>query len=200
MKKEEEKNDYLSQEQGQKLVRLARRTIEKKLGQAPAQEELQSSEQTLDEDIFKVHCGNFVTLKMDTALRGCIGSLEGHVPLAQGVSENAINAAFKDPRFPPMTKEELQRVNIEVSILTEPKPFDYSDSEDLIAKLRPHVDGVIIRKGYATATFLPQVWEQLPNPKSFLNHLCLKAGLGADAWRKEKLTVFTYQVQYFEEK
>ena len=84
-------------------------------------------------------------------------------------------------------------------MLTEPQSLFYDGADDLIAKLRPNVDGVILRKGYASATFLPQVWEQLPKPEAFLTHLCLKAGLSADAWRKSQLEVQTYQVQYFEE-
>ena len=91
-------------------------------------------------------------------------------------------------------------LDIEVSILTEPLPLAYRDSQDLIRKLRVNVDGVIIRKGHASATFLPQVWEQLPRPENFLNHLCMKAGLPADAWKHSELEVLTYQVQYFEEK
>jgi AmmeMemoRadiSam system protein A len=94
----------------------------------------------------------------------------------------------------------LDRTQIEVSILTEPLPLAYQDSQDLIQKLRVNVDGVIIRKGHASATFLPQVWEQLPQPENFLNHLCMKAGLPADAWKDSELEVLTYQVQYFEEK
>ena len=112
---------------------------------------------------------------------------------------NAINAAFHDPRFPPLSERELEKVDIEVSILTEPQPLEYADGEDLLTKLRVNVDGVIIRKGHASATFLPQVWEQLPDPEDFLEHLCMKAGLSSNAWRNTKLDVLTYQVQYFEE-
>jgi len=90
-------------------------------------------------------------------------------------------------------------VDIEVSILTEPKLLEYRDSSDLLSKLRVNVDGVIIRKGSASATFLPQVWEQLPKPEEFLAHLCMKAGLPANTWKKGALKVKTYQVQYFDE-
>ena len=132
-------------------------------------------------------------------MRGCIGNLTANEPLSEGVRRNAINAAFHDPRFPPLTDKELDEVDIEVSILTEPQPLDYVDGEDLLTRLRVDVDGVIIRKGHASATFLPQVWEQLPDPEEFLGHLCMKAGLSSDAWRQNKLDVLTYQVQYFEE-
>jgi AmmeMemoRadiSam system protein A len=86
-----------------------------------------------------------------------------------------------------------------VSILTEPKPLIYTDVDDLLEKLRPDIDGVIIKKGYHQSTFLPQVWKQLPKKEDFLAHLCLKAGLGADAWEQEHLEISTYQVQAFDE-
>ena len=86
-----------------------------------------------------------------------------------------------------------------MSVLTEPQILDYSDPEDLIDKLRPDIDGVTIRKGHAAGTFLPQVWEQLPEPRTFLSHLCMKAGLPSDAWQQGDLEVETYQVQYFQE-
>jgi len=115
------------------------------------------------------------------------------------VKRNAINAAFNDYRFSPLTAKEFAKVEIEISILSEPEPLEYKDSNDLIKKLRPNVDGVIIRKGYASATFLPQVWEQLIRPEDFLSHLCAKAGLPSDSWKNSKLEVLTYNVQYFEE-
>ena len=86
-----------------------------------------------------------------------------------------------------------------MSVLTEPRPLAFSDPQDLLRQLRPNVDGVIIRRGYASATFLPQVWQQLKRPELFLDHLCRKAGLAGDAWRSGRLRVFTYQVQSFEE-
>ncbi len=190
----------LTQAQGELLVRLARHTLEKRLRCPENQQTIQDLEEALNEKIFQECCGTFVTLKIGDNLRGCIGSLEGYVPLPLGVRENAVNAAFRDPRFTPLTQDELEKIRIEVSVLTPSKPLSYSDDQDLLEKLRPHVDGVIIRKDAASATFLPQVWEQLPNPKNFLRNLCLKAGLSADEWRSGKLNVFTYQVQYFEEK
>jgi AmmeMemoRadiSam system protein A len=93
----------------------------------------------------------------------------------------------------------LDQVHVEVSILTLPKALDYSDADDLIQKLRPKIDGVILRRGGASATFLPQVWDQLPDTESFLSHLCAKAGLPSDQWKNGDLEVQTYQVTYFEE-
>jgi len=199
MQKKTEFNQHLSEEQGQVLVTLARQTIIESLGKEVSKSESQALESALSDECYHSHCGTFVTLKIDGQLRGCIGNLTATEPLSESVRKNAINAAFHDPRFSPLTEKELNQVDIEVSILTEPQPLAYSDSTDLINKLRVNVDGLIIRKGHASATFLPQVWEQLPNPEDFLSHLCMKAGLASGAWRNTKLEVLTYQVQYFEE-
>ena len=188
-----------SQAQGQVLVKLARRTILDELDSAAAEPAAEDLLATLDDDLFTLPCGTFVTLKIKGQLRGCIGNLTSTEAVLDGVKRNAINAALHDPRFSPLSKDELERTQIEVSILSEPQPLAYRDGQDLIKKLRTHVDGVIIRKGQASATFLPQVWEQLPGPEDFLAHLCMKAGLPSDAWKNSELEVLTYQVQYFEE-
>lgn len=187
--------DKLTEEQGKYLLKVARETIEQKLfGQkAP-----------LDPDadlpsVFQERRGTFVTLTAAGNLRGCIGHIIPQESLIEGIRINAINAAFRDPRFHPVTKDEWKRVKIEISILTDPEPVHYSDHNDLLEKLRPGVDGVIIKKDFHQSTFLPQVWEQLPEKEDFLAHLCLKAGLKGDAWRKGGLEISTYQVQAFEE-
>lgn len=188
-----------SEAQGRVLLKLARKTIGDKLGLATSESASQDLLSALEENCFKVERGTFVTLKIKEQLRGCIGSLTATETLAESVRRNALSAAFHDPRFPPLSQEELGRTAIEVSILTEPRPLPFQDGRDLIKKLRPHIDGVIIRKGFARATFLPQVWEQLPKPEDFLAHLCMKAGLPSRAWEDSDLEVLTYQVQYFEE-
>lgn len=188
-----------SERQGQALVRLARETLMKKLYKKINPAESKALEEALKEDCFKEHFGTFVTLKINGQLRGCIGNITASESVKEGVRRNAKNAAFHDPRFSPLRAEELEHVEIEVSILTQPKSIKYRDGDDLIARLRVNVDGVIIQKGLASATFLPQVWKQLPQPKKFLSHLCLKAGLAADAWQKDKPEVKTYQVQSFDE-
>ena len=190
----------LTQKQGQTLVKLARKIIAERLGRKITQTESDDLSQALHDDDFQAHRGVFVTLTIDDQLRGCIGSLVGEESIIDGIKSNAIHAAFHDCRFTPLTINELDRIDIEVSILSEPKPLKYTDSADLTAKLRVNIDGVIIRKGHAGATFLPQVWEQLPKPEAFLSNLCLKAGMPADAWKKPGLEIKTYQVQYFEEK
>lgn len=189
----------LSPEQGQLLVKLARQTLMERLGKPVPQSQVDSLNTALKDPCFQIVSGTFVTLKIDGQLRGCIGNLASNESLVSGVCRNAINAAFHDPRFAPLSAAELDLVEIEISILTEPKPMEYHDSADLLKKLRPNVDGVTISAGHTSATFLPQVWEQLPKPQEFLSHLCMKAGLSADAWKNRKLEVSTYQVQYFEE-
>ena len=191
----DESSELLSAAQGQLLLDLARRTIAVKLGIEPDQPPLHDEKPPA----LTACRSTFVTLKKAGTLRGCIGSLTADQPLVDNVCANAINAAFHDPRFDPMTAEEWHQVHIEVSVLSKPRKLIYASGEELPDRLKPHVDGIVIRKGYASATFLPQVWEQLPRPQDFLAHLCLKAGLSADAWRQGDLEVETYQVQYFEE-
>ncbi len=189
----------LNDEQGQILVRLARQTIAEKLGVGPEQVTGGDDEGVLNDGELQAHRGTFVTLKLDNQLRGCIGTLSATESIVDSIKNNAVNAAFHDYRFSPLAADELEQVMVEVSILTEPTLLDYKNGDDLLERLTPHVDGVIIRKGSASATFLPQVWEQLPQPEEFLAHLCRKAGLASNAWRNKKLEVSTYQVQYFEE-
>ena len=187
----------LTEQQGQVLVRLARQTIGERLGRAV---ENPVRPEDLADPVFQEKRGVFVTLNRRGRLRGCIGSLVGAEPIVEGVRRNAINAAFHDHRFAPLSPEEFDDLRVEVSILTEPRPLEYRDGEDLVEKLRPGIDGVIIRdpRG-AGATFLPQVWDQLPNPGAFLGHLCRKAGLPESAWQNGDLAVQTYQVIHFEE-
>ncbi|MCJ8502053.1 AmmeMemoRadiSam system protein A [Desulfatitalea alkaliphila] len=190
----------LSEALGRRLVALARHTLCRRLGRTAADDQAAAQSETeLSDPALAVPGGVFVTLKKAGCLRGCIGTLEGRDPLTVAVPVYAEHAAFRDPRFDPLTADELAQVDIEVSVLTPPRPLPYKDGDDLAAKLRPGVDGVILRKGAAGATFLPQVWEQLPRPADFLSQLCLKAGLPADAWRSERLAVETYQVQSFAE-
>ena len=186
-------------EQGQVLVKLARHTIMDKLGQTASGSDSAALTRARQDEGFQSRCGTFVTLKIHGKLRGCIGSLTSTQTVWDGIKRNAVNAAFHDPRFGPLTPKELDQTEIEVSLLTEPRPLEHRGGQDLIQKLRVDVDGVIIRQGHASATFLPQVWEQLPRPEAFLSHLCTKAGLPSDAWQSPELEVQTYQVQYFEE-
>ena len=189
----------VTQEDGQALVALARQRIAEKLGLATLPEAAVQPKERLHRPVFEKPAATFVTLKIHGQLRGCIGSLRARQSLKDDVAQNAVNAAFRDPRFSPLTASEFGRVDIEVSVLSDPEPLPYDSTEDLIRKLRPGVDGVIIQRGARRATFLPQVWDQLSTHDAFLGHLCLKAGLPETAWKQGTLSVFTYQVMYFEE-
>ncbi|MCD4722700.1 MAG: AmmeMemoRadiSam system protein A [Desulfobacula sp.] len=189
--------DKLSKKDGELLLKLARQTILRKFGQEDG--ELGSLKTKISKKVLEENRGTFVSLHKKGDLRGCIGNIEPVKTVFEGVVDNARHAAFNDSRFSPLSYEELKDTSIEVSILTRPKIVDYTDAEDLIAKLRPDIDGVMIKKHSHSATFLPQVWKQLKDPQFFLNHLCMKAGLKSDEWKSGDLTISTYQVQLFEE-
>lgn len=140
----------------------------------------------------------FVTLTRDGRLRGCIGSLEARRPLREDVEKNALAAAFADPRFPPLSSDEFADLRIEVSLLSAPEPMSFRDEADALAQLRPGIDGVILTAGFRRATFLPQVWDSLPDPREFINHLKRKAGLHDDFW-SEDITLARYQARKFKE-
>ena len=148
---------------------------------------------------FTDHKGCFVTLTERGELRGCIGYIVAQGPLYKAVIENARNAALEDPRFPPVSPAEVDRLEIEVSVLTAPQPLFFASPEDLLRKLRPHQDGVVLRIGGRGATYLPQVWDQLPDKADFLDHLAEKAGCAPDAWRQPGVSVFIYHVEAFKE-
>ena len=186
----------LTHAQGKALVQLARQRIAEYLGAAGKA----GADAEPADSVLRERRGVFVTLHRCGNLRGCIGSLTATEPLIDAVKRNAVNAAFHDTRFEPLAPDELGDLHIEVSVLTEPQPLAYDDADALARLLRPDIDGVILQgPGGQQATFLPQVWRQLPLPVQFLGHLCRKAGLPENAWRSGKLRVFTYQVQSFEE-
>ena len=189
--------EKLSKEDGALLLKLARQNILCELGEE--NDNLADLKTKVSATVLKENRGTFVSLHKKGNLRGCIGNIEPIKTILQGVMDNAKNAAFNDSRFSPLSYKELEHTIIEGSILTLPKKLDYTDADDLIAKIRPGIDGVIIKKHYHSATFLPQVWEQLKNPGAFLNQLCIKAGLSKDEWESGDLSVSTYQVQLFEE-
>ena len=143
-------------------------------------------------------CGCFVTLTMGGNLRGCIGYIEGIKPLYEAVIDNAKNAALGDPRFSNVSPGELSKIKVEVSVLTKPEPLEYDGVDDLLGKLEPGRDGIILRKGYSQSIYLPQVWDQLPDKVEFLEHLSRKAGLGKDDWKSAQYR--RYFAIHFEEK
>lgn len=141
----------------------------------------------------------FVTITEAGSLRGCIGGLEADQPLAHDAQDHAAQTAVYDYRFPPITPAELEKIEIEISVLTEPQPLHYGQAFDLLRLLRPGVDGVILSQGGHRATFLPQVWERISDPTDFLRLLCQKMGLPEDDWLEGKLEVQTYQAEKFTE-
>jgi len=141
----------------------------------------------------------FVTLTRKGTLRGCIGHLHPKEPLWKAVMDNTRHAAQFDPRFPPVAPAELAEIEIEISVLTEPRPLDHRSPEDLLEKLRPGQDGVILERGSQRSTFLPQVWEDIPDKIGFLERLCRKGGWEPDAWRDPAMNVLIYQVDAFHE-
>jgi len=142
---------------------------------------------------------SFVTLTIDGELRGCIGALEAYQPLVDDVQEHAIAAALEDYRFSPVTPPEVPELRIEISRLTPAQILVYDKPSDLPGSLHPGVDGVILKDGMRRATFLPQVWEKIPNPQDFLSELCSKMRAPWNLWMTKKLQVFTYQVEEFHE-
>ena len=189
--------DHLTDGEKQTLLRLAREAMEHGVrGTALRVPPLDDASLT---PRLREPGASFVTLTIGGELRGCIGALEARQPLVDDVREHAIAAALEDPRFRPVDETELNRIKIEVSRLTAPRQLEYSSSADLLAKLRPHVDGVILKSDYRRATFLPQVWEKIPNPEDFLNQLCAKMGAKPNLWLNTKLQVYTYQVEEFHE-
>jgi|WetSurMetagenome_2_1015567.scaffolds.fasta_scaffold103983_2 uncharacterized protein len=141
----------------------------------------------------------FVTITMNGQLRGCIGHLTSIMPLYKDIVENAVSAAFHDPRFMALQPDELERIKIEISVLGTPEKISYSDSADLLSKIVPLRDGVTISKGFHKATYLPQVWEELTDKEAFMCSLCIKAGLNPYTWKDGKLDIETYRVEEFEE-
>lgn len=188
-------NAPLTDLEKQYLLKLARQTIANAL--------LHQPEPELDFErlspALRDPGASFVTLTIGGRLRGCIGSLEARQGLAVDVREHAYQAAFEDYRFPPLTSNELPVTLIEISRLTAPVALAYESPGELPRLLRPGRDGVILQDGFKRATFLPQVWEQLPEPEAFLSHLCTKMGAPADLWKKKTLQVNTYNVEEFHE-
>lgn len=147
-------------------------------------------------ETLKQQAACFVTLYLHGALRGCIGSLEAYQPLAEDIVHNAYAAAFSDPRFAPVTESEAHDLEIHISILSAPQSMHVSSEHNLLEQLRSGIDGLIIEQGMRRATFLPSVWESLPNKEDFLLHLKLKAGFATDYW-SDDMQCYRYQTESF---
>lgn len=175
---------------GEILLPIARSAIAGNLGLEHVTDE--------DADWLQQHAASFVTLTRHGQLRGCIGTLEAHRSLLKDVKSNAISAAFHDPRFSPLTHDEFEQTDIEVSLLSAMKPMDFSSEQHALQQLQPGKDGLVFEYGRHRSTFLPQVWEQLPEAEDFISHLKQKAGLGADFW-DDNVKLYRYSVSKWKE-
>lgn len=180
----------MSDERGRILLRVARAAITSRFGRGPRNDE---TEPWLEEP-----GACFVTLTINNVLRGCVGSLAPYRSLRDDVWQNAQSAAFHDPRFLPLSDQELAKVRVEVSLLSPIVPLQFCDESDAVAQIRPGMDGVVLEYGRNRGTFLPQVWEQLPTPREFFRHLKIKAGLPSDFWA-DGVLVSRYSVEKFSE-
>ena len=178
------------EDKGAILVRLARAAIAEHFGQAETE--------PARPDWLDLPGATFVTLTQHGQLRGCIGSLEAVRPLGEDIEVNARASAFNDPRFPPLSKAELAATTVEVSVLSKPEPMQFTGRDDALRQLRPDIDGLVLEYGPHRATFLPQVWQQLPEPERFLSHLMLKAGLPAYFWSGD-IKLLRYTVEKYQE-
>ena len=186
---------FLSEFDRKKLLEIARESITR----AVRNEQLIRIKLQEHSQLLRDPGASFVTLTIREKLRGCIGTLEANQPLILDVQEHAVAAAMEDYRFPVVREEELQLINIEISRLTPVHLVDYSTPDNLVSKIRVNVDGVLIKASGRRATFLPQVWEKVPDPEQFLSQLCVKMGAPPDLWRGRDVQIYTYQVENFKE-
>ncbi|MEK6959477.1 MAG: AmmeMemoRadiSam system protein A [archaeon] len=184
------KQFYLSDKEKKYCVTLARKSIKYFLENNSKLKIDPKKDKVPKKLISRKAC--FVTLMINKQLRGCIGHLQTVQELYLDIIENAVNAAFNDPRFPALDESELKKIKIEVSVLTDPVELKFEGPNDLLAKIKQGVDGLIIRRGYYSATFLPSVWEEIKTKEEFLTELCIKAGMASDAWKMPGLKVQTY--------
>ena len=177
------------------LLKLARQTLEEHF---IAGKKLEIDEKKVPR-VLREKRATFVTLFKNGELRGCVGQILPKLPLYKDVTNNTLSAAFSDTRFPQLKYDELKNLKIEISILTVPKRIIYDDVKDLLVKIKAGEYGIIMQSGFSQATFLPDVWKQLPKIEDFLTNLSLKAGLGPDAWENPDCEFFYYRTESFQE-
>jgi len=168
----------LTSEDQQVCLHIARDSIRHGLNHGT---KLHISSQDYSHDL-QQELASFVTLHINGQLRGCIGALEAYQPLIEDIAEHAFAAAFNDPRFPALTEDEFEQLDLEISVLGKPEKMSFESEDDLLQQIQPNIDGLILESDYHRGTFLPSVWEQLPDKKEFLNHLKMKAGLPSHWW------------------
>jgi len=188
--------DEIKESEGKDLVFLARKSIEDYLNRG-----IILDLKDVPYENWTKKGASFVTLenRYTGQLRGCIGSIIPVQPLYKDVIRNAIAAATQDPRFVPVSLEELPDLKVKVSVLSFPEPLHYENPKDLLEKIKPFEDGLILKFGQNQGTFLPDVWEDLPDKELFLSHLCLKAGLPQDCWLRYPVEIFRYRTKVFSE-
>lgn len=191
----EQEKEQLSGEEQEFLLELARETAEEylKTGKEP-----RVNEGELTPALKEVQ-GCFTTFTKNHNLRGCIGHILPQEELYKCVMDNAVNAAVNDRRFNPVGYDEMKDIKIEISVLTVPQRVEFSSGEDLLTKLRPMVDGVVLKQGFKQSTYLPQVWANFQSKEEFLPSLCMKGGMPLDCWKDTNTEVYTYQAFVFEE-
>jgi AmmeMemoRadiSam system protein A len=177
------------------LLKLARQSAEEYLRTG---KKLEVEENKLTPSLRKVQ-GCFTTFNKNKQLRGCVGHIIPQEELYKCVMDNAINAAVNDRRFEPVELKEMKDIEIEISVLTIPKKLVFSSGEDLKNKLRPNIDGLVLRNNWRSSTYLPQVWGQLPEKDIFLSSLCEKGGMPPDCWKSNFTEAYTYQAVVFSE-
>ncbi|PID78264.1 MAG: AMMECR1 domain-containing protein [Deltaproteobacteria bacterium] len=185
--------NYIDKQGRKKLLELARNSIKSKL---------ESGKPVIYENFireFNEKRGVFVTITKNNRLRGCIGNILPEKELFKAVIDNAVFSAFEDPRFKPIDENEIEECEIEISILTVPEKIDYSHWHDIEKLITPFKDGVILDFGKVQSTFLPQVWQELPDFDDFMGHLSMKAGFQPDGWKKNKPVIKIYQADHFKE-
>lgn len=181
----------MSDERGQILLAVARESLAAALGVG--------EESARNEPWLREPGATFITLRRLGDLRGCVGTIQAHRPLLEDVRHNARAAAFSDLRFPPVERFEYPEISVEVSLLSPPEPFRFGSEEEALNGLRPGIDGIVFEYGERRSTFLPQVWEQLPDPADFLAHLKHKAGLAPSFWHPD-VRLWRYTVTKWAEK
>jgi AmmeMemoRadiSam system protein A len=183
-----------TEQQQQQLLQIARDSIQSGLESGtPARIDLDPLP-----DALKQHRATFVTLHKQAQLRGCIGTIFARTPLAQDTAEHAYAAAFRDTRFTPLESHEYDLLDISISVLSPPEPLTYDNEKELMKKIRPGIDGLILEENYKRGVFLPSVWDSLPDQKEFLRQLKRKAGLPADYW-SDDIRVEYFTTEYFSE-
>lgn len=188
----DKQNDY-TEEMKKRLLSLSRETLDAFIKEG---RRVSIDKSKYEKPLSEVR-GCFVTLHKNNQLRGCIGHIVGHLPLVEGIVENTISAAVKDPRFNPVSEDELDNIEIEISILSQPELLSEKDPKGILTFLKPNKHGVIIKNGHCQSTYLPQVWEQLPDKVEFLESLCFKGGMSQDSWKDSDTEIYVYEAMVF---